>query len=474
MKPFIGRSEELAGLEATARLGGAKFIVIKGRRRVGKSRLAREFCRQHPDMAAAYLTGLPPAETGSAQAELDSFASQLSRVFKIPRPKADNWDELLWHLADRVKGGHAVVILDEINWMGRSDPQFSNKLWRLWETDLSGLSHFILILSGSLAGWIDNKFSSHTGYLGRISWNMTLDELPVRDALKFFGARGSRISLYEQLKLLLVTGGIPRYLEEIDPRQTAEDNIRRLCFSQAGLLFNEYDQLMDDLFQKNNRIYRDIVEALAERPLTLDELHVRIARKKSGVISAYVEDLEKAGFLMRHHTWNPRTGRPSNRYRIRIIDNYVRFYLKAIRPAADRIKGGLSTLPANLYGMLGLQFENLVLKNKRLLLSTLGVDLAEIVREGPYFQNRTTKHAGCQIDYLIQTRYSLFVVEIKFSRAELTLSVVHEVKRKIEALITPKNLSVRPVLVHVNGVAEAVQNADYFDKVLDFGAIAAS
>ena len=334
MKPFIGRSEELAGLEATARLGGAKFIVIKGRRRVGKSRLAREFSRQHPNMAAAYLTGLPPAETGSAQAELDSFASQLSRVFKIPRPKADNWDELLWHLADRVKGGHAIVILDEINWMGRSDPQFSNKLWRLWETDLSGLSHFILILSGLLAGWIDNKFSSHTGYLGRISWNMTLDELPVRDALKFFGARGSRISLYEQLKLLLVTGGVPRYLEEIDPRQTAEDNIRRLCFSQAGLLFNEYDQLMDDLFQKNNRIYRDIVEALAERPLTLDELHVRIARKKSGVISAYVEDLEKAGFLMRHHTWNPRTGRPSNRYRIRIIDNYVRFYLKAIRPAA--------------------------------------------------------------------------------------------------------------------------------------------
>jgi hypothetical protein len=67
--------------------------------------------------------------------------------------------------------------LDEINWLGRGDSQFSNKL----------------------AGWIDDKFSSHTGYLGRISWNMTLDELPVRDALQFFGTRRSRISLYEQL-----------------------------------------------------------------------------------------------------------------------------------------------------------------------------------------------------------------------------------------------------------------------------------
>lgn len=472
MKPFIGRSQELAELEATAGLPGAKFIVIKGRRRVGKSRLAREFARRHADMTTHYLTGLPPSETGSAQAELDNFASQLSREFKIPKPKPDNWDDLLWHLADRVAGGNAILILDEINWLGRSDPQFSNKLWRLWETDLSELNDFILILSGSLAGWIDDKFSSHTGYLGRISWNMTLNELPVRDALQFFGTRRARISLYEQLKLLLVTGGIPRYLEEIDPRQTAEENIKRLCFSPAGLLFSEYDQLMNDLFRRSNRISRDIVEALAERPLTLEELREKIGRQKSGVLTGYVEDLEKAGFLMRHHTWNPRTGKPSNRYKIRIIDNYVRFYLKAIRPAADRIKAGLNTLPPNLYGMLGLQFENLVLKNRRLVLLALGVDAAEIIREGPYFQNQTTKHAGCQIDYLVQTRHSLYVVEIKLSRSELSSAVVQEVKKKVEALITPKNLSIRPILVHVNGVAESVEEADYFDKIINFGALA--
>lgn len=474
MKPFIGRSQELADLDATARLPGAKFIVIKGRRRVGKSRLAREFGKRHAGMAFHYLTGLPPSETGSVSAELDSFASQLVRAFKMPKPKADNWDELLWHLSDRLKGGNAILVLDEINWMGRGDAQFSNKLWRLWETDLSELEDFILILSGSLAGWIDDKFSSSTGYVGRISWNMTLDELPARDALQFFGARRARISIYEQLKILLITGGIPRYLEEIDPKQTAEENIERLCFSQAGLLFNEYDQLLSDLFSKNNRTYREILEALAEHPLTLDELHAAIARQKSGVISAYVEDLEKCGFLLRHHTWNPRTGQPSNRYKIRIIDNYVRFYLKTIRPAADRIKAGLATLPANLYGMLGLQFENLVLKNKRLVLSALGIAPAEIVREGPYFQNKTTKHAGCQIDYLVQTRHSLFVVEIKFSRSPLNSSVVGDVQRKIAALITPRNLSVRPVLVHVNGVAEAVEDADYFDKVLDFGALVTS
>jgi hypothetical protein len=54
----------------------------------------------------------------------------------------------------------------------------------------------------------------------------------------------------------------------------------------------------------------------------------------------------------------------------------------------------------------------------------------------------------------------------------LTTAIVQEVKQKIHALITPRNLSVRPVLVHVNGVAEAVEDADYFDRIVDFGGLA--
>jgi uncharacterized protein len=56
----------------------------------------------------------------------------------------------------------------------------------------------------------------------------------------------------------------------------------------------------------------------------------------------------------------------------------------------------------------------------------------------------------------------------------LTATVVEEVKRKVEALITPKHLSIRPVLVHVNGVAEPVLEGDYFDKMINFGELAAA
>ena len=147
------------------------------------------------------------------------------------------------------------------------------------------------------------------------------------------------------------------------------------------------------------------------------------------------------------------------------------FYLKAIQPLADQVRSGLRGLPPNLHGLLGLQFENLVLKNRQLLLPAMGVDLSELVREGPYFQERTIKHAGCQIDYLVQTRYALYVVEIKFMLNPVPSDIIDRVQRKISALNKPRNLAIRPILVHVNGVADSVLGKDYFDKIIDFSAL---
>lgn len=472
MKPFHGRSRELAQLDDVFELPGAKLIVIKGRRRIGKSRLALELASRHPGQRTYYLTGVPPREAPSAEAVIKDFAGQISRAFAIPRPDAHSWDELLWHIADRVKDGNAILILDEINWLGRNDPDFPSRIWLLWETELSKLDNFILILSGSLAGWIDDKFSSNTGYVGRISWNTTLQELPIHEAAQFFGDRNERLSAAERLKLLMITGGIPRYLEDINPRHTADENIRRMCFSPSGLLFNEYDQLLNDLFQRKNKSYRRIIEALADRPMTLPKLHRALGMSKSGVLSARVTELEKAGFVMRYHTWDTHSGEAGSQFKIRVSDNYVRFYLKCILPHAQAIEAGEDVFPSNLASILGFQFENLVIKNRRLLLQALRIRPTEIVRQGPYFQTATSKHPGCQIDYLIQTRYSLFVVEIKLTTEPLGPEVVKAVRKKVDKLAKPKNLSVRPVLVHVNGVTESVRMEDYFDQIIDFTALA--
>ena len=88
---------------------------------------------------------------------------------------------------------------------------------------------------------------------------------------------------------------------------------------------------------------------------------------------------------------------------------------------------------------------------------------------GPYFQTQTKKREGCQIDYLVQTKFdTLYLCEIKFSRKELGADVIAEVKEKVRRLERPSGLSIRPVLVHVNGVTDELLARDYFANIVSF------
>jgi uncharacterized protein len=117
-----------------------------------------------------------------------------------------------------------------------------------------------------------------------------------------------------------------------------------------------------------------------------------------------------------------------------------------------------------------LQFENLILNNRKKVYRLLGLKFEEVLADNPYFQHKTSRQQGCQIDYLIQSRYqTLFVCEIKFSKNPIDLSIVTEVKKKIAKLKVPKTYSCLPVLIHINGVTEEVMACNYFYKIIDFG-----
>jgi hypothetical protein len=133
-------------------------------------------------------------------------------------------------------------------------------------------------------------------------------------------------------------------------------------------------------------------------------------------------------------TWRLKTGAESKLSRLRLSDNYLRFYLKFIQPNRRRIeRGTLSRLPT-IDSVLGLQFENVVLQNRHSLFQLLGIDPNDIIYDNPYFQRRTQRQRGCPIDYLIQTRdRTLHICEIKFSRNPVPAGVAGEVAKKNSA-----------------------------------------
>lgn len=333
----------------------------------------------------------------------------------------------------------------------------------------------ILILCGSISSWIEENILSSTGFVGRITIDLILEELPLNICNAFWYPKEKRISAYEKFKLLSITGGIPLYLEQIRPDLPAEQNIRDLCFTRGGLLVREFEEIFSDIFSRSIATHRSIINCLADGPKESAQICKGLGKNQGGVYSKHLDELVKAGFVQRDFAWHLKSGKASKLSRYRLSDNYLRFYLKYIAPNQAKIeRGGFSNLMlANLLGwegVMGLQFENLVTHNRKILWKMMGIPPEEIVMDGPFFQTSTTRQAGCQIDYMVQTRFNtLYICEVKFAKNPIDPRVIGEMEEKIKRLKVPKRFSIRPVLIHVNGVEDSVLDQGYFDKVIDFG-----
>ena len=166
----------------------------------------------------------------------------MGTAFGVPAMLFASWHDALSTLAGLTKTGETIILLDEISWIASKDKDFAGRLKGIWDTQFKSNNRLILILCGSVTSWIDDNILNDKGFMGRVSLTITLDELPLADANSFWENR--QISYAERLKILCVTGGVPRYLEEVRPDQTAEQNIKRMCFSPEGLLFSEFERFL--------------------------------------------------------------------------------------------------------------------------------------------------------------------------------------------------------------------------------------
>lgn len=358
--------------------------------------------------------------------------------------------------------------------MGSKDPTFLAKIKSFWDNQLSKNKHLIFIVCSSASSWIEKNLLSNTGFVGRVSLTLKLEELCLHYCNEFWP---KKISAYEKLKVLGVTGGIPKYLEEINFKESAEENIKQLCFNEGGLLVKEFDQIFSDLFLRNSAFYKKIVTILSEGAKEQSEIEKIVCkgddRGHIGRISEYMSELTESGFVKRDYTWDPKTGKDSKLSKYRLQDNYLRFYVKYIEKNRSKIERNafalksLSLLP-EWNSIMGFQFENLILSNRTAIHGILGIKPDEIVSENPFFQKRTLRAPGCQIDYMIQTNFgTVYICEIKFLKNAIDKSIINEVENKNKRLKLLKGLSRRFVLIHVNGVESSVTESDYFYRIID-------
>jgi AAA+ ATPase superfamily predicted ATPase len=466
---FIGRKAELKRLQALHKKKTSSLVVVKGRRRIGKSRLILELAKTLNNQKFWSFAGLAPQDGMSSQEQKDHFARQLALMLKLPPMTFHDWSDAFEHLSLHIKPGD-IILFDEISWMASKDPTFIPKLKNWWDKQAK---HLLLVFCGSVSTWIEENILNSTAFFGRINLTISLEPLSITESVEFLRKMGMKISHYDTYKLLSLVGGVPWYLEQFNPTITADENIKQLAFEKDGLLVTEFDRIFHDLFNGKGVTYKKILNSLKEGGKTLSEIRTAIEFPHSGTLSQMMDHLIIAGFVSKQSLWSFKTTKPLKQSLYRISDPYMRFYLKMIEPnlAKISIHGYSNIVLQSLPGFeshLGLQLEYLLLQNRSLLLKAMGLQESDIISDGPYRQTKTSTQQGCQIDYLVQTATkNLFICEFKFKRREISLDIIKEVQDKILKLKVPRGFASIPVLFHLSGVVDSVATDSYFYRMID-------
>lgn len=470
---FYGREDILEEMMMLWGKRVSSLVTCRGRRRIGKSTLIAEFASKS---AARFIRieGIRPKAGYGNDDELRNFATFLSLQTADPGAQPENWAIAFKRLDAQISDEErTVVLLDEVSWMGHYDRHFADVLKIAWDTMLKRHDRLVLVVCGSVSTWIRDNIIDNGAYLGRRSGDFIVGELPLRDCAKFWGETAERMATREILNVLAVTGGVPRYLEEINPALSSDENIRRLCFLRKSVLREDFDEMFNDVITAQPTFTARVLRCLIDGAMTGAQIAARLEIGKGGNVSAALERLKECGLVAAESGRNPETGNVVRECRYRLSDNYTRFYLKYIEPVKDVIDAGsyaftsLSQL-SGMDGVYGLAFENLIVGHYRELLPRLGFARSLVESAAPYVKRGNVRKGirGCQVDLLVQTAQSQCYVEIKHGR-EIGDEVVSEMRAKLKAIRPPDGISIRTALVYDGQLAATVPAGGYFNAVID-------
>ena len=469
---FFGRESQLADLQALWGKRVASLCTCRGRRRIGKSTLIERFA-ELSDARFIKIEGVKPKSNYDNDTELKAFAQQLSALTGSDDTPPSNWLNAFLRLDREIRHNvRTVVLLDEVSWLGYYDEMFADTIKIAWDNHWKKHDRLVVVLCGSVSGWIKENIIDNGAFLGRRSLDMEVRELPLVQCAKFWGNTVERIDAREIIDVLSVTGGVPRYLEEVDPGLSADENIRKMAFRAKSTLRTDFDEMFLDAITRQPQLSGRVIRCLVGGAMSVTEVAHELGMEKGGKISDALELLKEAGLVALDAGRNPETGGRQRERRYRLKDNYSRFYLKYIEPEKDTIDDGsyafvgLDALDG-WESVMGYAFENLVVNNYPDLIAPLHLGNALIESAAPFRRTGSGNGRGVQIDLLLQTRRALYVVEVKRQR-EIGRDVIREVEEKVARIERPADKSIRTALVYDGHLAPIVEVDNYVDAIVPF------
>lgn len=317
---FIGRQTELGTLE-TEYARDSSFVVIYGRRRVGKTTLIKEFIKKKP---AFYFLATEEVESQS----MKRFAGVLTRTtgnIMLKNVAFSDWMDLFHVIADYKQSEKKVVVIDEFPYLVKTNSAFPSILQGAWDEILKD-SNIMLILCGSLIGMMQKYALAYDSPLyGRRTAQIRL--MPLAFPAVY---ATQKLSFEKAVEQYAVTGGVPKYLEFFQNDDDLQQQIESVVLSKNGFLYEEPNFLLKDEVQSAVN-YFSIIKAIADGNHKLGKI-AGVLRLETSGLTPYLSTLSDLGFTIKDTPITEKNPEKSRKGLYFISDNFVRFWFRYVYP----------------------------------------------------------------------------------------------------------------------------------------------
>lgn len=445
----------------------SEFVVVYGRRRIGKTFLVRRFFK---DNYAFSFVG--KHEMGREQ-QLTEFAKELMRYSHSTFvPQLKNWTEAFDALQRLLETynipGKKVVFFDEMPWMDTPKSDFVSALENFWNGWANMRDDIVLVACGSATSWmVDKLLHNQGGLFNRITQKIYLRPFKLSEMEQYLDEKHFGWNRYQIAQCYMILGGIPFYLTLLNPKLSLLSNIDELFFADAhAMLRTEYNELYSTLFKRPDN-YLAVIRMLTERKEGFTRKEISEKTKLGGAaLSKILSDLEQCDFIFSY----ARYGNAKNNAIYRIKDFYTLFYYKYVNgiDTKDSLRWTHLSSTPQVSSWQGFSFELLCLLHLDEIKKALGID--RILNDASAWRSKQPEQ-NTQIDLVIERAdHNINLCEMKFSSGMYAIDKGYEQKLRERMSIflaeTMTRCSTRITLVTTYGVLQNKHSGIVNDEVL--------
>lgn len=443
---FIGREKELNELNTLYEQDRFQLFVLYGRRRVGKTTLLNEFCK---DKDVIFYS----AEQSNNKLNLEKFSSLVFQFYnETTLAPFTSWENALLYINERQGQRRLILVFDEFPYLVKKNRALLSELQHLIDHKLQNGNLFI-ILCGSYMGFMEKEvLGSKSPLFGRRTAQLHMKSFDYRTSVKFL----SGFSNEEKLELYGAFGGTPLYLQQVQEKRSFEENIRNSFLRVTAYLYEEPLLLLRQEVQEPG-IYSAIIEAIAGGATKANEISTKIGEESAKCLK-YINTLCELGIL---HKETPYGEKDSSRKTIYGISDFMfRFWYRYVFANRTLVETGAQNavwsrkIEPTYSDYMGLVFEKisrdyLMFQNSQGNLPILFTSI------GRWWGTDSQTRTQVEIDLIAGDGKDYLICECKWKNEPLDLSVVNKLQQKADIFKTQRG-NTWYVLFSKAGFTEAV------------------